>query len=364
MPARPSPPRLSVAAALLLAPVAGCGGLGPAGIQNGRSVYNDAIVTTNSQQILELIVRQRYDEPHGLMVVASVTANMRFQTTTGLQFGFGATESYAGNLVPLSVSGLYEENPTISYLPLDGEMYVRQLLSPIPLDLALLMIQATNGNPAVFGLLVRSINGIENPAFLPETGVEVDPRIDRFGEVVATMSRRDWLEWAGTVGENPSYSMLLSGDSKAYEDYARDLLGLLDLEVPEKLEPVVEVPIVSSARSPGEQVVRIRTRSLYDLFQIAAASVDVAPRDLASGLAGSLPKRGRAGESLHIRSSEDRPEQAMVAVQRHGTWYYIDGTDVESKRIFALIDTLMSLRLADTAPGSASGPLLTVPVSR
>ena len=36
-----------------------------------------------------------------------------------------------GNIVPFSTSFAYEENPTISYTPIDGAEYVRELLSPI-----------------------------------------------------------------------------------------------------------------------------------------------------------------------------------------------------------------------------------------
>lgn len=341
----------------------GCQRIGPTAIQNGRAVYNEAIVATNSQQMLEMIVRMRYDEPHGLMTVASVTANVRLQGSAGANFGIGPNQSFAGNLVPLSFGAVYEENPTISYVPLDGEKYVRQFLTPLPLDLSLLLFQSMHGEPEVFSLLVRSINGIENPAFLREEGVAVDERIARFATVLGTLVRRDWLEWTERVDERHSYSMWLTGAGDEYERVVGELLELLELEAPADLGAMIELPIVGAVLRPGQQAIRIRTRSLYDLFRIAAASVDVAERDRDSGQAAPMPPRGTVGTSFHIKSSESPPENAMVAIQRHGTWYYVDRADTESKRIFVLLEALMSLRLADAGAGQG-GPLLTVPVSR
>ncbi len=57
--------------------VGGCNVIGPTAIRNGRLAYNDAIIATNSQQVLATIVRMRYGEPTGLLTVSSVTANMR-----------------------------------------------------------------------------------------------------------------------------------------------------------------------------------------------------------------------------------------------------------------------------------------------
>ena len=49
--------------------------------------------------------------------MASVTANVRVATNASINVGIGPEEYFAGNLVPLSGGVAYEENPTISYIP-------------------------------------------------------------------------------------------------------------------------------------------------------------------------------------------------------------------------------------------------------
>ena len=119
--ARIVPHAVRVAAIASTLSIAACGALfgpkatlGPGEVVRGRGLYNEVINYTNSEQILALIVRQRYGEPSGLLSVASVTANLRATATAEGQIGIGSTQNFKGNLVPLALGVAYEENPTIS----------------------------------------------------------------------------------------------------------------------------------------------------------------------------------------------------------------------------------------------------------
>ena len=120
--------------------------------------------------------RIRYREPYGLLAVASITANVRIRTTVGAQFGVGPESNFSGNLVPLSAGVLYEENPTISYTPVEGQQYLRQMLSPLLLDLVVLLLSATGDSPGTLTFLIKEINGIRNPEFVTEPSAAADDR--------------------------------------------------------------------------------------------------------------------------------------------------------------------------------------------
>ncbi|HBE92527.1 MAG TPA: hypothetical protein DDW55_08355 [Gammaproteobacteria bacterium] len=100
--------------------LAGCNTVGSDAIRSGRLTYNSAIAETNSQQMLMAIVHNRYAEESHLLAVASVTANVRVRTGAAVEVGVGNNENFAGNLVPFSATAVYEENPTISYVPVGG----------------------------------------------------------------------------------------------------------------------------------------------------------------------------------------------------------------------------------------------------
>ena len=343
---------------------AGCGLIGPPSIRGGRPAYNDAIVATNNQQVLAMIVRMRYGEPAGLLAVSSVTANIQIRANAGGEFGIGTESNYKGNLVPLSAGFAYEENPTISYTPVQGERYMRQLLAPIPLDLAMLLLHSLRNSPQAVTLLVRSINGMRNPDFLWSPSMEADPRFARLVELLAGMARQGRVIWGQEAGSDSSFALAITGGEGALDPQLAELFGLLGFDTPEDRGGVITLPVQLGIGKPGRPAIRLETRSLFDLFQIAAASVDVPEEHVESGVAQQLPPPGPVGQSIQIRRSKGRPDGAIAEVRHHGWWYSIDATDTASKLTFRIVESLISVRIADTVDHLKATPVLTVPVSR
>lgn len=341
----------------------GCAMLGPTSIKQGRGAYNEAIVTTNNQQVLAMIVGMRYGEPSGLLAVSNVTANLHIQGNIGSEFGIGPDSSFEGNLTPLSAGVAYEENPTISYVPVQGEKYMRQLLAPLPIDLTVLLLGALGDNPQTMTLLCRSINGIRNPDFIMDPSVEADTRFARIVGLIVALNRAEHIAWQQGPGEHPSFSVELSGEGSLYAQQVDELYRLLGFAAPRDLDDVMMLPVELGMGKPKRPAIRLRTRSLQELFGIAAASVEVPEEHVESGLALRLPPVGAAGQSIRIRRSQWRQRSAMVDVKRHGWWYSIDGTDAESKLTFRMIQALISVRIAEASAHKPS-VLLTVPVSR
>lgn len=342
----------------------GCSVAGTTAIRSGRAVYNDVIVSTNNEQILSMILHMRYLEPYGLLDVASVTANVRIQTSVGAQFGVGSSANYAGNLVPISAGALYEENPTISYTPVQGEAYLRQMLSPLPLDIAVLLMSALGDTPAAMMLLVDEINGIRNPEFDDDSSSTQEDRFVRVADLLASLHRRGFVTWAQEAADPPTFALVLRGEGADYAEAVARLHELLGLDKPTSLDELITLRVLLAVGQRKDQVIELRTRSVHDLFRIAAASVDVPEEHLESGQAPRLPPSGPVGAQIRIRRSAGRPPDAMVAVEFRGWWYSIGATDARSKETFRLLEAVMSTRIAEATRGHSGVPVLTVPVSR
>ena len=78
----------------------GCTVVDPTAIRSGRLAYNDAINETNRQQLLMVVIYNRYEEADNLLAVASVTANASIRASGGIQLGFGDADNYAGTWCP------------------------------------------------------------------------------------------------------------------------------------------------------------------------------------------------------------------------------------------------------------------------
>ena len=358
--------RAATMAGLLLA--SGCGSLlgpkttlGPGSIVRGRGLYNEVINYTSSEQTLDLIVRARYGEPWGMLSVASVTASLRAAATTQAQFGIGASSNFQGNLVPLSVGMAYEENPTISYSPVQGDRYTRNMLAPIGIDVLGLLLSTESAPPRMPSVLVKQMNGLRNSMTgSPESRAAFD---DALG-LLARLEDAGQAVWISSEDAANPLELVIHGYAPDNTETVRELLGMWGL--PKSLARQgrdVVLPVKSGFGSTPAPRLNVQTRSVYDLIEIAAAGVEVPVEDVASGLADARLDERPPPDGLRIRSSRHRPPfDVLVATEIRGWWFYIPANDGPSKFAFKLLQTLITMRLADAAPQST--PTLTIPVGR
>jgi len=337
---------------------AGCAQVGPQVIRAGRPAYNDAILATNDQQLLQNIVRMRFGDGLGFLSVSSVTANVRVEADGVVNVGVGPASAYQGNLVPLAARVGTEQNPTISYLPVSGDRVLRQLAGETPLDLAILSILSAHSPNDAWIWLVRRVNDIRNPDFGELSPPPADPRFNEIAGLVEVLYRRGALYWARLPGGAPGFGFVLHGYARESTQAAERLLDLLGIARPVTHGSDVIVPLVLAAGTPGSGPVAIETRSLNAMMRLAAAGIEL-PRDVAGALA--FPPPGAWWNGVRIRSSATRPETARVAIEYRGRWFYIDDADEASKRWFAMVALLFGAQVPES--GAAVAPMLTIPVA-
>jgi hypothetical protein len=342
----------------------GCAAVGPRSISMGRADYNSAINRTENEQLLMAIVKGRYGETTSLLSVQSVAANVRFSARADVEFGFGPESSYAGNLVPFSGGGAYEENPTITYAPIHGEKYIRQLLSPIGLDILLLIVRAREAKEnSYFSVLVKQVNDLQNPDFIDGSSPPPDSRFKRFVELSRKLHRAGVLHWLADQRKEVAFDIYINGYAPTHSEQVREYLHLLGLPMPTDSSEGIVLPAYFAIKGRKWDGIAISTRSTGELVEILRAAVDIPDKHREEGLTIEYPPMGLVGRDVHIRSSEAKPARAVVAVKHRGYWFYIDDTDMHTKLFYQLVRILWSFSIAnsmDTTPA----PLLTIPVSR
>ena len=284
--------------------------------------------------------------------------------TTEAQFGIGPTTNFKGNLVPFSVGLTYEENPTIAYTPVQGERFAKRLLSPVGVDLLVLLLCSERPPDQLISILVKQVNGLQNPMYGPP-----DARA-AFRDSIALLAR---LEHAGhatwtstsTSANDSSLALVIHHYAPGDRDVVRELLQRWGL--PASLGSrgrAIVLPVKLAIGDVTKPELNLQTRSVYDLIQIAATSVEVPPEHAAVGLAdprldGLSPLHGL----FRIQSSPNHPSaDVLVAVRHHGYWFYISAADGPSKLAFRLFQTLIGMRFTEAGPQST--PTLTIPVAK
>lgn len=347
---------------LALAGLQACNSLGPSALRQGRPAYNEAIAATNAEQTLAWIVRIRYGLPASLLAVSSITANVKFASTASVDLGIGPSQSYAGNLVPFSGGVIYDENPTISYVPLQGEKHMRALLAPVDVDLVGAMLNLNFEPAGVLAILVKRVNSAPNAAFHFDSSQESDQRFAQLLAIITRLGRADKLAFVASVEETRHHHIWIHDHLPDHGEDVRTLLELLSIDGIEVDGTDILLPVVGALKRSTNQSIAIQTRSLLDLARIAAASVEVPEVDHQQGLVVNFPKLGLAGQSVRVRRASERPPTAAAATRFRNWWYYIAGDDTVSKQYFLMFQALLSVQLSDGA-AAAGAPVLTVPVN-
>lgn len=349
----------------------GCAVVGPQAISGGRGVYAEVINVTEDEQILNAMVHMRYDQSFGMMSVASVTASLRFSARAGGNFGVGPSDAYAGNLVPISVGVAYEENPTISYKPLSGEDFQRRMLAPLSEEDLILLLAAVVHPGRVLSLAVSRVNGLRNPLL---TGEPPQRDFARFIELYTGLREDGIMDYVedpepeseGESKSRPRYFWEFHDYADAHGDDVREFLDLLGIEKKADGSPIV-LPVLQAVGS-STSAIHLNIRSAYRILKLLGDGIELPPSHVAAGVVEPAPESWPGGEPfLRVHSVEtswwdSRPEDASVAIRFRDRWFYIADSDVESKRAFLFLRTMIGMRLAD--PGADNqAPLLTVPVN-
>ena len=327
----------------------------PAGrVTMDRMDYGQVIAESWKRQTLLNVVRLRYADAPVFLDVSSVinTYSLSGSVSAGGQV---TNAQLGGDALSMGAGGAWSNTPTVTYQPLMGDRFTKSLLQPIPPAAVMQLMQGGWPTDLVLKTVLRSINGIRNDSL----GVGGDPG---FRELVETLSR---LQRAGGLGnrvearkDGSAVILMLQREGKSpgqLED-ARRVGELLGLE-----EGVSEIEVVYGFAPRSGHEVAMVTRSMLEIILNLGTGIDLPAGDAASGRV--LPGLRQDGEAaavplVRIRSGAAAPEAAYAAVPYKGQWYWIDDTDIASKRTFTFMMILFSLAETGQVPAA---PVVTVP---
>jgi hypothetical protein len=134
--------------------------IGPQSVRNDRPLYAASLSDSWNEQTLLNIIKIRYVDPPVFVDVGQIVASH------SLQQGVTVT----GNIVPngsapnatIGGSGTYTNTPTVTYIPLTGNKFIRGLATPLPLEAVFAGMQGGLPADIVMFAAVASINDLKN----------------------------------------------------------------------------------------------------------------------------------------------------------------------------------------------------------
>jgi hypothetical protein len=344
-----------------------CHQAGPNAVRTGRTNYNIVIQQTSSEQLLLNLVRLRYRDVPFFMEVASVSTSFYFDASASASVSLPESE---GNIYAFGAGAGYTERPTITYTPLQGDKFVRQLMSPIDLNTILLLYHSGWSVERIFRVCLQSINGVRNAPGASGPTPDYVPKYKKFREVVSLfrkLQRKRALDMGQIPSDDPNkpiFEIRIDEDALESEE-VKQLCDLLVLE-----HGRTHFQLTNEVGAKGKDRIRITTgpRSLMGSLFYVSQSVEVPPEDeRAERVTISRDEEGNrfnwrevTGELMHIYSSRKRPHNAYLAIHYRGSWFYIEDSDLTSKSTFSLLMQLFALQAGEI---KSTGPILTLPLS-
>jgi len=361
---------LLIAAAVFV--ISGCAAQGAKRVPRDRFNYNGAIAQSTREQMLLNIVRSRYLEVPVFLTVSSVLTQYEYDSSIGLggilEFGSGTTDRAAGD-----ANMRFSERPTITYLPVEGQEFSAHLLSDIPSEIIFAAAQAGWPVDVFMRMAIQRLGAMENMSFgeIPASGdsdsktqVESDfkklKRFERMIDLIFILSDSEVIEVQEVEENDKSERYLIIAEEVAEDlrprlDELRQLIGLSNR---------TRFRITDRVTNLKDDEISIQTRSVMAMTEFMARGVEVPLEHLEDGWVidyGLQTSEGEVAKALipfRMHSSKNRLENAFAAVRFRDYWYYIDHTDITSKRALSLIIVLFRLQ-APTPAGAA--PILTLP---
>jgi hypothetical protein len=341
--------------------LAGCSHLGPATVAPDRFDYSSAIADSWKQQTLLNIVKLRYMDLPVFVDVASIVSGYSLQTGVSVNGTVSSEKAVQGNFGSIGGQAIYTDRPTITYVPMTGEKFLRSLITPIDPKNVFFLLQSGYAADFILGMSVESLNGVRNRSTAGGIVRDADPDFVRALELL-----RD-VQTAGAFGMRVEEDKAKGSTGVVF--FRRDDVSPEIAEKSAEIRRLLKLPadqqkfaLIYSPAKGADSELAVNSRSMLQIMQAFASRVDIPDEHLKEHSAWASVSNSdgttTAQQGPRIHSGKEKPAGAFAAVHYHDYWFWVDNGDLQTKR--ALTVVMFFFTLSDSGSNEQL-PLITIP---
>ncbi len=335
-----------------------CGGLEfHSALKTNSLNFNKSLQHAISEQMLLNLIRLRYEEYPVFLEVGSISTQLSFSGSLGgVAKITKGPESYS-----IDLGFAYARKPTFTFIPLQGASFAQRLLSPIPIDHLVLLLNSGWRTDRVLRLCVQSINGIPNAPTASGPTPKKAPRFKKFLELTKKLEilrKRGEIKYLYVKKNNKVLPALAFLGKDPLIDKVREEL---------KLTPQPYYLLIPPGTKRSDKEIQVETRSLIGVLFYLSNGIEIPERDIKKGrVVATYYSNGTRfswknllGDIFQVHYSKFLPVDALIAVKYRNYWFYISDEDISTKSTFILLQQLFAL---EASKGKGFSPLLTLPI--
>jgi hypothetical protein len=358
---------LGISLVLVMPIVQSCSYIGPNSVKSDRRNYNDVLQKTNSEEILLNLVRMKYVDTPSFMSVNSITSQLSFSASTSLS-STKTTNGIADGVNTLAKtiapSFTVTDNPVISYSPLQGDEYIRELLTP--LNASILAFLGSSGAPknVILKLSLTRINEVLNAPNASRPLPQTAPQFEQFDELLFSLDQLGQKVQIGySVVDNKSLPTIRFEADALNTPVGKNISRILDLA------PGINEFVLNSGDIKVEDaIINVKMRSMLGIFYFLSHSVRVpAEHEKLGWVAKTVNADGSAFDwnrmtknYFNINVSSEKPSNSDIVVKYRGNWFSVARNDLPTKRTLTLLSQLLALQSGTVIKPP---PTLTIPLN-
>lgn len=323
--------------------LSGCTSLGPRTISRDRFDYTAAISDSWKSQMLLNMVKMRYGDAPVFLDVGTLINQYAVEGLVDAGASW-ISDPYSSSQV-IGAGAKYANRPTITYTPLKGGQFARNLMTPIPPASILNLAQAGYPVDLVFRLCVHSVNGVQNRYGGTARPLVADP------EFYPLLERMRRIQDSGAIGlrvqkvdEKDTFVIVfkskVDGATEADIAEVRKVLGL---------DPHARAfKVVYGAIAADDKEIAILSRSMLQIIidlgsYIAVPESHVAEKRTPANFKDEPVNGVPLAPLIRVTNSPQKPTDAFVSIRYADYWFWIDDKDFPSKRIFSFLMFIFTL---------------------
>jgi hypothetical protein len=153
----------------------GCA-IGPRALLVSRQKYNEAVLSTDREELLLNIVRSRYGDSIGVLPIGAIATQHTWDYSANASGDVGGD---ALNVLNLAGRAAFSERPTVSYA-MPSQDGAKAYLNPITPEALFVLTYTGSPTERVMSVIVKSINGIDNALTASGPIPEFPPEFEEF----------------------------------------------------------------------------------------------------------------------------------------------------------------------------------------
>jgi hypothetical protein len=290
--------------------------LGLATLARDRFDYSSAVAGSWKRQTLLNIVKLRYHDSPIFLDVASIVSGYQLQTTVSASGTASIDPSSVptiGSFLSFGAQGSFTDRPTITFVPLTGDHYIRGIVTPIRPEQVFSAILAGWPADAIMFTAVNTLNGLQNQRFSGVAPRPADPRFLRVVRLMGSLQASSAVSFRFVETKESGIRTIMFFRRADLTDREREEIEEVRRLL--RLHPeATELELVFGPTPTSDRQIAVQTRALVQILSEVGGQVSVPAAHLAEGRTTPVLADAAGVETvryMRIHSSTERsPERS------------------------------------------------------